>query len=109
MLSLLCVFLDAFKRYRGFEMGVNDGELGCMATWMGCDIDELPFTYLGLPIGENMGRVKSWKPVGVEGHYGRGGGLSLGARGVWYDIVKIGEEIDGGGNRVYVVMRGGDG
>nr|GEY04898.1 reverse transcriptase domain, reverse transcriptase zinc-binding domain protein [Tanacetum cinerariifolium] len=81
-------------------LGVNDEELGCMANWMGCDIGEFPFTYLGLPIGENIGKVKSWKPV-VEKFKNRlagwGGGLTLGGKGVWSDIVKIREDTDGMG------------
>nr|GEU94956.1 hypothetical protein [Tanacetum cinerariifolium]GEY36562.1 hypothetical protein [Tanacetum cinerariifolium] len=34
-----------------------------MARWMGCDIGEFLFTYLGFPIGENMKRVNAWNPV----------------------------------------------
>nr|GEY48535.1 hypothetical protein [Tanacetum cinerariifolium] len=37
--------------------------MGCMETWMGFYIGEFPITYFGLPIGENMGQLKSWKPV----------------------------------------------
>ncbi|GJU25341.1 hypothetical protein Tco_1163962 [Tanacetum coccineum] len=33
------------------------------ARWMGCDIGEFSFTYLGLPIGENMRRVNAWTIV----------------------------------------------
>nr|GEV60422.1 reverse transcriptase domain, reverse transcriptase zinc-binding domain protein [Tanacetum cinerariifolium] len=39
---------------KGIFRGVSEEE---MARWMGCDIGEFPFTYLGLPIGENMRRV----------------------------------------------------
>ncbi|GJR13367.1 RNA-directed DNA polymerase, eukaryota, reverse transcriptase zinc-binding domain protein [Tanacetum coccineum] len=34
-----------------------------MARWMGCDIREFSFTYLGLTIRENMRRVNAWTPV----------------------------------------------
>ncbi|GJS50291.1 reverse transcriptase domain, reverse transcriptase zinc-binding domain protein [Tanacetum coccineum] len=119
MLNLLCAFSNASKR-------------------------EFPFTYLGLPIGENMRRVNAWAPVVekfknrglnigslraknlallgkwwwrfrreggslwvkmIESIHGTSGGLGevralygrrIG-RGVWSDIVRIGEEIDGMG------------
>ncbi|GJY28102.1 hypothetical protein Tco_0403869 [Tanacetum coccineum] len=110
-----------------------------MARWMGCGIGEFPFTYLRLPIGENMRRVKAWGPV-VEKFKNKlvdwkaktmsfggrltlvksvlgslplyyfsmfrdsgGGGLGVRAGawgsggGVWNDIVRSGEEIDGTG------------
>nr|GEY73959.1 putative RNA-directed DNA polymerase, eukaryota, reverse transcriptase zinc-binding domain protein [Tanacetum cinerariifolium] len=38
-------------------------EMAEMARWMGCGIGEFPFAYLGLPIGENMRRIKAWGPV----------------------------------------------
>ncbi|KAJ0507530.1 hypothetical protein HanIR_Chr11g0507201 [Helianthus annuus] len=34
-----------------------------MATILGCEKGSLPFSYLGLPVGSNMGLVKNWKPV----------------------------------------------
>ncbi|GKB38833.1 RNA-directed DNA polymerase, eukaryota, reverse transcriptase zinc-binding domain protein, partial [Tanacetum coccineum] len=34
-----------------------------MARWMGCDNGEFPFTYLGMPIGENMRRVNAWNTM----------------------------------------------
>nr|GEX86706.1 reverse transcriptase domain, reverse transcriptase zinc-binding domain protein [Tanacetum cinerariifolium] len=34
-----------------------------MVRWMGCDVAEFPFTYLGLPIGENIRRVNDWNTV----------------------------------------------
>ncbi|GJU68897.1 hypothetical protein Tco_1255156 [Tanacetum coccineum] len=34
-----------------------------MERWMGCDIGEFPFTYLGLPTGENMKRINAWNLV----------------------------------------------
>ncbi|GKB77670.1 transposon TX1, partial [Tanacetum coccineum] len=41
----------------------NEDDMTNMARWMGCDIGEFPFTYLGLPIAENMRRVNAWTPV----------------------------------------------
>nr|GEX20199.1 putative ribonuclease H protein At1g65750 family [Tanacetum cinerariifolium] len=46
-----------------YGLGVSEEELGSMANWIGCDIGEFPFTYSGLPIGENINRVSAWKPV----------------------------------------------
>ncbi|GKB34439.1 reverse transcriptase domain, reverse transcriptase zinc-binding domain protein [Tanacetum coccineum] len=34
-----------------------------MAQWMRCSVGELPFTYLGLPIGQCMKRSNAWRPV----------------------------------------------
>nr|GEW60582.1 ribonuclease H-like domain-containing protein [Tanacetum cinerariifolium] len=42
---------------------INDVELRDMARWMRCYVGEFPFTYLGLPIRENMRRVKAWNTV----------------------------------------------
>ncbi|GKC79253.1 hypothetical protein Tco_1130027 [Tanacetum coccineum] len=52
-----------YNKSRLYGIGVNNSELEDMVRWMGCDIGEFPFTYLGLPIGENMRRVNAWKPV----------------------------------------------
>ncbi|GKB24580.1 reverse transcriptase domain, reverse transcriptase zinc-binding domain protein [Tanacetum coccineum] len=38
------------------------GEIDEMAQWMRCSVGELPFTYLGLPIGQ-MKRSNAWRPV----------------------------------------------
>ncbi|GJU09232.1 reverse transcriptase domain, reverse transcriptase zinc-binding domain protein [Tanacetum coccineum] len=137
-----------YNKSKIYGIGVAEGDLVDMAIWMGCGIGEFPFTYLGLPIGENMRRVKAWGPVvkkfknrltdwkaktmSFEGHltlvksvlgslplreggslwvkmiesiHGSSGGLgevrALDGRGigggVWSDIVRIGEEIDGMG------------
>ncbi|XP_071704442.1 uncharacterized protein [Rutidosis leptorrhynchoides] len=34
-----------------------------MARLFSCKVDTLPFTYLGLPIGANMNKMCSWKPM----------------------------------------------
>nr|GEY71101.1 reverse transcriptase domain, reverse transcriptase zinc-binding domain protein [Tanacetum cinerariifolium] len=92
-----------YKKSKVYGLGVSERELLEMARWMGCGIEEFPFTYLGLLIGENMRRVKAWSTV-VEKFKNRlaewktktmsfGGRLTLGS-GVWKDILKIGEEID---------------
>ncbi|GJX34581.1 kinase-like domain, beta-lactamase/transpeptidase-like protein [Tanacetum coccineum] len=63
-----------YNKSKIYGIGVNEGDMSHMARWMGCGIEEFPFTYLGLAIGL---WVKEFQV------------------GVWSDIVKIGEEIDG--------------
>ncbi|GKC67468.1 reverse transcriptase domain, reverse transcriptase zinc-binding domain protein [Tanacetum coccineum] len=70
--ALMCI-LKCFEEVSGlrfnynksklYGISVNDEEIADMSRWMGCDIGEFPFTYLGLPIGENMRRVNAWNPV----------------------------------------------
>ncbi|GKE69882.1 reverse transcriptase domain, reverse transcriptase zinc-binding domain protein, partial [Tanacetum coccineum] len=67
--SLMCI-LEWFEEVSGlrvnynkskiYGVGVNDGD---MARWMRYGTREFPFTYLGLPIGENMRRINAWGPV----------------------------------------------
>ncbi|GJR55418.1 hypothetical protein Tco_1405939 [Tanacetum coccineum] len=45
------------------KWGVSSGEVGDMARHMCCSVGEFPFMYLGLPIGANMRRVTTWRPV----------------------------------------------
>ncbi|GJV13200.1 hypothetical protein Tco_1354741 [Tanacetum coccineum] len=49
-----------YNKSKLYGIGVNEGDMSDMARWMGCDIGEFSFTYLGLPIGENMRRVSAW-------------------------------------------------
>ncbi|GJZ71682.1 hypothetical protein Tco_0635533 [Tanacetum coccineum] len=70
--SLMCI-LKCFEEVSGlrvnynkskiYGVGVSDGDMADMARWIGCGIGEFPFTYLGLPIGENMWWVNAWGPV----------------------------------------------
>ncbi|GJS96023.1 reverse transcriptase domain, reverse transcriptase zinc-binding domain protein [Tanacetum coccineum] len=70
--ALMCI-LKCFEEVSGlkvnynkskiYDIGVNEGDMIDMARWMGCGIGEFSFTYLGLPIGENMRRVNAWSPV----------------------------------------------
>ncbi|KAL4570859.1 hypothetical protein LXL04_026522 [Taraxacum kok-saghyz] len=46
-----------------FGVGVDAAEVGVLADFTGCSAASFPFLYLGLPVGENMNRVKGWKPV----------------------------------------------
>ena len=43
-----------------FGVGVALGDVERLASIVGCRAAKLPFLYLGLPVGENMGRIKGW-------------------------------------------------
>ncbi|GKC47558.1 RNA-directed DNA polymerase, eukaryota, reverse transcriptase zinc-binding domain protein, partial [Tanacetum coccineum] len=44
-----------------YGIGVNEDEVYNMASNAGCIIGNIPFNYLGLPIGSNMKSIASWK------------------------------------------------
>ncbi|GKB63320.1 reverse transcriptase domain, reverse transcriptase zinc-binding domain protein [Tanacetum coccineum] len=128
--SLMCI-LKCFEEVSGlrinfnksklYGIGVNDVEVIEMSRWMRCGIGEFPFTYLGLPTGENMRRIGAWntviekfkkrlsewkaKSMSFGGHltlvksvlgdvkWVVGEGLNGG--GVWRDIIKVGGVIEG--------------
>ncbi|XP_071689048.1 uncharacterized protein [Rutidosis leptorrhynchoides] len=46
-----------------FGVGVDKKDVEYMANLFGCKVGTFPFTYLGLPIGANMKKSGSWKPV----------------------------------------------
>ncbi|XP_071688162.1 uncharacterized mitochondrial protein AtMg01250-like [Rutidosis leptorrhynchoides] len=46
-----------------FGIGVEKCEIEQTAGIFGCKVGLLPFTYPGLPIGANMNKSQSWKPV----------------------------------------------
>nr|GEW71103.1 reverse transcriptase domain, reverse transcriptase zinc-binding domain protein [Tanacetum cinerariifolium] len=116
--SLMCI-LKWFEEVSGlrvnynkgkiYGIGVSKGEMADVTTWMGCDIEEFSFTYLGKwwwrfrKEGDNLWVkvVKSMHgPCGSLGDVrDMGGGVG---GGVWGDIV-IGEEIDGLGDWVRVI------
>ncbi|KAJ0619222.1 putative RNA-directed DNA polymerase [Helianthus annuus] len=52
-----------FSKSKVFGVGVGNEEVTNMASILGCERGSLPFTYLGLLVGSNMGLVKNWKPV----------------------------------------------
>ncbi|GJS31236.1 putative RNA-directed DNA polymerase, eukaryota, reverse transcriptase zinc-binding domain protein [Tanacetum coccineum] len=43
-----------------YGVGVSSAEVANMAEGTGCSSSSLPFSYLGLPIGSNMGRITNW-------------------------------------------------
>ncbi|GKA40871.1 transposon TX1 [Tanacetum coccineum] len=52
-----------YNKSKLYGVGVKEWEMRDMARWMRCGVEEFPFTYLGLPIGENMRRVGAWNSV----------------------------------------------
>ncbi|KAI8548067.1 hypothetical protein RHMOL_Rhmol07G0243600 [Rhododendron molle] len=42
---------------------VNHQEVTSLARVMGCKVDHLPIKYLGLPLGANPNRIRTWDPV----------------------------------------------
>ncbi|GJY87219.1 RNA-directed DNA polymerase, eukaryota, partial [Tanacetum coccineum] len=44
-------------------IGVDLTEVQQIAEMIGCCMGRLPFTYLGVPVGCNMNRIDSWKPI----------------------------------------------
>ncbi|GJY78237.1 reverse transcriptase domain, reverse transcriptase zinc-binding domain protein [Tanacetum coccineum] len=52
-----------YNKSKLYRVGVSDAELSDMARWMKCGMGEIPFTYLGLPTGDNMSRVSAWNSV----------------------------------------------
>lgn len=45
------------------SIGVQDDLLAAIANRLNCKCQKLPFKYLGLPLGANPGRLKTWKPI----------------------------------------------
>ncbi|XP_071688849.1 uncharacterized protein [Rutidosis leptorrhynchoides] len=46
-----------------FGLGVLKSEVEYLENKVSCKVGEFPFIYVGLPIGRNMNRIESWKPV----------------------------------------------
>ncbi|KAK9065703.1 hypothetical protein SSX86_015104 [Deinandra increscens subsp. villosa] len=44
-------------------VGVSFDEVSRFANFTGCKPDRLPFTYLGIPVGANMSRVRHWDKI----------------------------------------------
>lgn len=65
-------FLDVFSLCLGLRLnflrvlcgiGIQELEVSQMADCLGCRVENLPLCYLGLPLGANPGRLKTWHPV----------------------------------------------
>ncbi|XP_071695218.1 uncharacterized protein [Rutidosis leptorrhynchoides] len=52
-----------FQKSFIYGIGVKDEELGSIANNFGCKIGKFPFTYLGIPIGSKMKKLKDWEVV----------------------------------------------
>ncbi|XP_021971697.1 uncharacterized protein LOC110866858 [Helianthus annuus] len=52
-----------FNKSQLFGIGLNCDLVEQKASILQCKMGVLPFTYLGLPVGLNMGLVKNWKPI----------------------------------------------
>lgn len=69
----LLKFLHCFQAASGLKInigksklygvGVGSEEAQSWASSLGCSDGELPFTYLGLPVGREMNKIESWKEV----------------------------------------------
>ncbi|GKD40163.1 hypothetical protein Tco_1260370 [Tanacetum coccineum] len=46
-----------YNKSKLYGVGINEEELRDMARWMKCGTGDFPFSYLGLPIGQDMRRV----------------------------------------------------
>ena len=42
---------------------ISDASSARLANRLKCDILQLPFKYLGFPMGENMNRIAAWNPL----------------------------------------------
>ncbi|XP_021999705.1 uncharacterized protein LOC110897235 [Helianthus annuus] len=51
------------QKSKVFGIGVKEDEVVQVANLVNCEAGNLPFTYLGIPIGANMKRAKFWKPI----------------------------------------------
>ncbi|GJT51276.1 hypothetical protein Tco_0977433 [Tanacetum coccineum] len=52
-----------FNKSKLFGVGISIVDLHSLASFIGCLASQLPFTYLGLPIGANMSRCFNWNPL----------------------------------------------
>lgn len=51
------------NKSRFYGLGVRGSEVEVMAKYLKCRVGEIPFTYLGLPIGKSMRREGDWRVV----------------------------------------------
>nr|KAJ0190387.1 hypothetical protein LSAT_V11C800419560 [Lactuca sativa] len=52
-----------FTKSKVFDIGALHSEVCSWAAPLGCAPSSLPFTYLGVPIGENMNRKTAWRSI----------------------------------------------
>ncbi|XP_021974834.1 uncharacterized protein LOC110869941 [Helianthus annuus] len=46
-----------------YGLGVESGEVSDMAKVIGCKMDSIPLTYLGIMVGANMNKINNWTPI----------------------------------------------
>ncbi|CAM8878686.1 unnamed protein product [Rhodiola kirilowii] len=52
-----------YSKSKCVGIGVEEAELMLFAQTLGCASGKLPMEYLGIPVGANPGRVKTWTPI----------------------------------------------
>ncbi|KAJ9544053.1 hypothetical protein OSB04_023760 [Centaurea solstitialis] len=52
-----------YSKSKVIGVGVHDDEVTIASALLKCEKAKLPFTYLGITVGGNMGLVRNWKPV----------------------------------------------
>ena len=74
-----------FSKSKVFGLGVHDDELQNFSSFLKCGNAKVPFTYLGVTVGANMGLIRNWKPVidkiSSKLSIWKGKNLSLGGKG----------------------------
>ncbi|XP_076940143.1 putative mitochondrial protein AtMg00310 [Bidens hawaiensis] len=68
VLALKCFFLASglhinLHKSSLFGIGIPSSEVKRLANIAGCRADSLRFSYLGVPVGQNMARFKGWEPI----------------------------------------------
>ncbi|XP_071689041.1 uncharacterized protein [Rutidosis leptorrhynchoides] len=46
-----------------YGIGIPNQRIVEMANYLGCNMGSFPFSYLGMPIGNNMSKKEAWNPV----------------------------------------------
>ncbi|GJT40391.1 putative RNA-directed DNA polymerase, eukaryota, reverse transcriptase zinc-binding domain protein, partial [Tanacetum coccineum] len=54
---------NLFQGSNLYGVGVSSDDIKSMAASTGCSNSNLPFSYLGLPIGSNMNRIANWNSL----------------------------------------------
>ncbi|XP_023738523.1 uncharacterized protein LOC111886502 [Lactuca sativa] len=52
-----------FNKCKVFGVGAPSLEVLHWSAPLGCEPSSLPFTYLGIPVGDNMNLKKAWRPI----------------------------------------------
>lgn len=52
-----------FNKSKMYGLGISENELTRSASYLYCEPAKFPFSYLGVPVGANMGLAKNWTPI----------------------------------------------